>query len=1018
MTDDKNNIKTNDDLIKLSITNPEDHPYLYKYGVNLTEKFKNADEHFAIIGRDHEIRRSIEILTQKYKNNLMLVGQPGVGKSALVEGIAQKIASGDISEAMRDREVWELNIPALTNKDESDGGFQIRIQTLVDEIKSTDGMVIPFIDEVHMIMGAGSEGGMDAANILKPALARGEIHMIGATTTWEYHKYLEKDGAMTRRFTKVSMAEPTRKQTIDILKSRRRSLEVFHKVTISDEAIEASVDKAIRYIPSRFLPDKAIDVLDQSAASIRLDIDSMPKELDLMQNHIVLLKSQLETERNQFRRKKIKQELNNIVPDFEKGVDDWIKHKKIIDHMSERRKKIEELTNVLASEEAKQQTERDLDVISQLKSIISKMEKDLYTIRREFVDSTPMIDDEVTEESVLRTIETMTGIPVSELSEDEANKMRRLEDDLHKRLIGQDEAVSTVSYSIKRSRLGLSDPNQPIGSFIFLGPSGVGKAVSDDEWVPVCVDGSLDYKKHGELVVGDLVYNRNGYPVKVIGTFPQGELDAYEVRFEDGSKVVVNDEHLWTYILNREDGVYNNSEEFTKTTAELVKDGLLDSFNCPKFLVPATPPIKVGNNPNEIFELTECALKLGYGHRLSLFESMLNKERIFCTYDPNQAQLFKRLATTLGYSSIVSRDESFHYSISVRKNNGLGIKSVNKLPYKDKMQCIMVDDPDHLYLVTKSHIVTHNTELVKTMAEVLFGDENAMIRFDMGEFQEKRSISRLIGAAPGYDDSDSGGELTEFIKNNPYSIVLFDEAEKAHPDLWDLLLSVLDDGRLSDSRGDVVDFKNTVIVMTSNIGSKHILRGTDRETGKMNPQLWPELNAMLQNNNPDKGGKGFRPEFINRVDSLVIFKPLSKIETEQIANLKLRSLKKRLLKSRKIKLVYGPKKHETMRDNQPPKLDVAYWIVNYCMRKEDFDLGGRPVNRIITTQIENKLVNLLLNQGVKDGAYILVEAGYEGDLFYVGDDGKERPTPPKIIVKEISKDEYEELEPYDPTHPD
>lgn len=1012
MTQNKENNKNT------SITNEKDHPYLYQYGTNLTEKFKQRDEHFAIIGRDHEIRRSIEILTQKYKNNLMLVGQPGVGKSALVEGIAQKIASGDISDAMRDREVWELNLPALTNKDESDGGFQIRIQALVDEIKSTDGMVIPFIDEVHMIMGAGAEGGMDAANILKPALARGEIHMIGATTNWEYHKYLEKDGAMTRRFTKINMAEPTREQTIDILKSRRRSLEVFHKVTISDEAIVTAVEKSIRYIPSRHLPDKAIDVLDQSAAMIRLDIDSMPKELDVMQNQIILLKNQLETERNLNRKKEIEQELKELMPDFESGVSDWKKHKTIIDHMTRKREEIEEATKILASEESKRQDQRDMDSIAKLKNVIETQEKLLYDIRREFVDSIPMIDDEVTEDSILRTIETMTGIPVSEISEDEAHKMRRLEDDLHKRLIGQDEAVSSVAYSIKRSRLGLSDPDQPIGSFIFLGPSGVGKAISDSEWVPVCVDGRLTYKEHGLLEAGDLVYNRYGQPVPIVEVFPQGELQAYEVTFTTGHSVVVNDEHLFTYILNRDDGDFSSSEEKTSTIADIVNQGVLDTFKQPKFLIPGNPVIQTGVDTNLELELTYEIIGESYDRRLSLLKRLIHDNLYYNSFNQEDVQCFKKLALSLGYTPIVSRDNDYSYRIDIEKNDWIGIKSVKQLPYKDRMQCIMIDDPDHLYLVTKNHIVTHNTELVKTLAEVLFGNENAMIRFDMGEFQEKRSISRLIGAAPGYDESESGGELTEFIKNNPYSIILFDEAEKAHPDLWDLLLSVLDDGRLSDSRGDLVDFKNTVIVMTSNIGSKHILRGTNRETGEVSRQLMPELNAMLQNNNPGAGGKGFRPEFINRVDSLVIFKPLSKEETEQIANLKLRSLKKRLLRSRKIRLVYGPKKHETMREDELPKLDVSHWIVNYRMTKADFDLGGRPVNRIITAEIENKLVDLLLNEGVKDGSYILVDADYEGERFYVGDDGQQRPVPPKIIVKEITKEEYDELEPLDPTHPD
>lgn len=759
--------------------------YLSLYGTNLTEQFRRGSDVQPIIGRDREIRRAIEILSQKYKNNLMLVGLPGVGKTALVEGIAQRIVNHQATKALDEKEIWIIDLASLTSTDNSDGGFYVRFRNLLNEIEASNGKIIPFIDEVHTIMGAGSQGGsLDAANILKPALARGKLHMIGATTLKEYHVNLENDGAITRRFGRIMIEEPTRDQAVEILKGRRRSLEIYHEVTISDDAINASVDLSIRYLANRYLPDKAIDLLDQACSNARLDIDAMPESIDSLRTKIAELKNNLETEPNKAKQTEIKKQIKQLKPKRKVAVEKWEVQKKFLQKMKEGRERLEDLNQKLRLKQTiANPTEAELQEIAALKTAqIPQLENELKQYKTLFHKQNPIIDDEVTSINIFRVIEAMTGIPVSQLTQTDRQRLIKLESKLHERIIGQNKAVSETAYAIKRSRLGLSDPGKPIGTFLFLGPTGVGK-----------------------------------------------------------------------------------------------------------------------------------------------------------------------------------------------------------------------------------------TELVKALAEQMFGDENAMIRFDMGEFQDRRSIARLVGASPGDAGYEDGGELTEWSKNHPYSIILFDEAEKANPGIWDLMLSIFDDGEITDNHGEKVSFRNNIIIMTSNIGASDILNGISKETGDLTRKAHNDIMATLRNANPEAGGKGFRPEFINRLDAIEFFLPITREQEELIARLKLKKTKKLLYDSRKIHLVFSKGIPKLLRENEGPVVTVSY-IIAAMIDPNELQLGGRPVNKYIREQIEDPLTDLLLNEGVPDGSNIYIQATYPKGARIISDsnDGHSRPVDPVIKVSQVSDDAYRDLIKTDP----
>lgn len=700
--------------------NPEEtYDVLKKYGQDLVELAKNGKLD-PVIGRDSEIRNVIRILSRKTKNNPVLIGEPGVGKTAIAEGLALRIVRGDVPDNLKDRKVFSLDMGALVAGAKYRGEFEERFKAVLSEIKKSEGGIILFIDELHTIVGAGkSDGAMDAGNLLKPMLARGELHCIGATTLNEYRQYIEKDAALERRFQPVMVDEPTVEDAISILRGLKERYEVFHGVKIQDQALIAAATLSDRYISDRFLPDKAIDLVDEACALIRTEMDSMPTELDEIQRKIIqheieeaALKKD-DSALSQEHLKEVQQELSEMREQFHEMKAKWENEKSDISKVQKLREELEKIGGEI------ERAERDYDLnraaelkygkLPQLKKELAEEEAKAEKQKNEGT----LLRDKVTEEEIAKIVARWTGIPVSKLMEGEREKLLHMEDILHKRVIGQDEAVRKVSDAILRSRAGIQDPNRPLGSFLFLGPTGVGK-----------------------------------------------------------------------------------------------------------------------------------------------------------------------------------------------------------------------------------------TELAKALAEALFDDESNIVRIDMSEYMEKYSVSRLIGAPPGYVGYEEGGQLTEAVRRKPYSVVLLDEVEKAHPDVFNVLLQVLDDGRITDSQGRTVDFKNTIIILTSNLGSHYILEGTN-EDGTISDEARKNVDALLR--------QSFRPEFLNRLDEIVFYKPLTRTEIYRIVDLMLESLKKRLA-DRQLGLEVSDKAKE--------------YIVS---QGYDVSFGARPLRRFIQQKLETLAARMIIEKDPVPGKIIHVD---------------------------------------------
>ena len=858
-------------------------PTLNQYSLDLTQKAKEGKLD-PVIGRKEEIQRVIQLLSRRTKNNPCLVGEPGVGKTAIVEGLAERIEQKKVPEQLFNKRVVSLDLTSLMAGAKYRGDFEERIKNVLDEVKKA-GDIILFIDEIHTIVGAGStEGSMDAANILKPLLARGEIQLVGATTLKEYRKYIEKDAALERRFSPVTVSEPTEEDTLQILKGIRDKYEAHHNVKITDEAIKAAVELSSRYINDRFLPDKAIDLMDEAASKIRMQTYEEP----------VTLKEKAE-------------EIDKINKEKEESV-----RKQEFEQAAKLRDKIKELKDEYNKEKEKIENDK---------------KNKIYILN---------------EEDIAQVVSSWTGIPVSKVSETDNEKLKHLEENLHERVIGQDEAVKAVAKAIKRNRMGLNDPSKPIGSFLFLGPTGVGKTElskalaenlfgSEDSLIRIDMSEYMESHSTAKLI---------GAPPGYVGYDEAGQLTE-KVRRKPYSVILFDEiEKAHPDVMNimlqiLDDGRLTDSQgrivNFKNTViimtsnigAQKITDKKPLGFKATK----EEEKEKIENDKkNKIYILNEEDIAQVVSSWTGIPVSKVSE---------TDNEKLKKLEENL-HERVIGQDEAVKAVAKAIKRNRMGLNDPSK--------------PIGSFLFLGPTGVG-KTELSKALAENLFGSEDSLIRIDMSEYMESHSTAKLIGAPPGYVGYDEAGQLTEKVRRKPYSVILFDEIEKAHPDVMNIMLQILDDGRLTDSQGRIVNFKNTVIIMTSNIGAQKItdkkplgFKATKEEEEKENETIKSDVMAELKHD--------FKPEFLNRIDEIIVFHKLTEKEEGKIFDLLINKVIERMKKQGiTIKV-----------DEKAKDLIIKKGI--------DTNYGARPLKRAIQTMVEDNIADAMLDGKIKTEATI------------------------------------------------
>lgn len=1028
-------------------TKEEKKTVLEQCSVDLVAKAKEG-KLGPVVGRSDELRRIIQVLCRSLKNNPILLGKPGVGKSAIIEGLAIRMANGDVPGQLKDKRLLTLDLSSLVAGASLRGEFEKRLQEIVDEVKKSEGQIILFVDEIHKMVS--SSDSQDAAGLLKPALARGEIQLLGATTPDEFRNSIEKDKALDRRFQPILVEEPTDDQTLSILRGIKSKFENTHGVKIQDPALNAAINLSKRYIPSRNLPDKSIDLIDEAASRLRIELDSVPTEIDQAQRKVSHLKMELLALEDQTHEstKEHKELLKQQIAAQEEKVRGLQLHWEVESNLIQKIRALNTQRAETLHELEEHERAGNLEQASEIKfTILLELEDDIREATTELDNARVngrLLREEILPEDIASVLADITGIPVSTMMESEKDKLVRMEEEVGKRVIGQKDALKAIATAVRRSRAGLNDPNRPVGSFFFLGPTGVGKCLAPNTEV-LCYDGRTIKAKN--VTEGMLLMGPDGSPRKVLST-TTGVGPMYKIKPVKGEPWECNDVHILT-LKHAETGAIkdvplNEYLKWSKTQKHLWKQFSVGVDFAPQLPLSVDPyflgvwvgdgikslkSVAVSKNDREIVQACYDVAEQ-WGCRVSPDTSkscttwhlvtdkgqenpLLNEMRALMLPSIDRSILTSSREERLQFlAGCIDTDGFLHNNcFEVTQKNpvladavifvarSLGFKVTAKDKYVNDVRyiCSFISGDTHLIptriprkqanvrqqkkdvcrtgfdveelgegkyagftldgdgrFLLGDFTVTHNTELAKALTCFLFDEEKNLIRLDMSEFMEKHTVARLIGAPPGYKGADEGGQLTEAVRLKPYSVVLFDEVEKGHPDVFNVLLQILDDGRLTDSQGRLVDFKNTVIIMTSNVGSQHLLEST-LQHGNVTEQAKEQAMSEMRGH--------FRPEFLGRIDEIVMFHGLTRNNIEDIADIHIRKIEK-LLADKKLSLEFS-------NDAKKHLIDLGF----------EPAYGARPLRRALQKYLQDPLSMEILKDRFDAGDIITVGLN-EGELVF------------------------------------